>query len=429
MVVLNASARLLLSAILCCSTVFASPTSKSSQNVIQLGRYSGTPAGAAYFLTNEPSGNYVVVAALKPDGTMTYTTAISNKGNGAHGNSTGPDPLFAQSTVKTSAASNVLAAVNAGSNTVSLFSINPKNPTDIQQIGQPVPTLGDFPISVAFNSKGTQACVLNAGGLTNGVNCFKIDKSLGLVPIKDTFRALNLSLANPPTGPANTLTQVLFNKDDSNLIVTVKGNAGPPVAPGFLAIWDVNADGSLSKNFTQVAPPVGGVLPFGTSVIPSSNALLVADPAIGAEIVDLSELSGGTSLSSSSKSSILNITKQGANCWTAYSSKTGNFYLADPPNARISEVSVDKNLKATVVRQYQRPPLSGTFDEDVVTLNGKDFLYILQANATEVGVMRLDGAGKARDIGNFNVAKPAQAAGLTINSVNLVGMTTFATRK
>ena len=55
------------------------------------------------------------------------------------------------------------------SGTVSLFSIDPKDPTEIELIGQPTSTVGEFPISVAFNAKGTQACVLNAGGPINGV--------------------------------------------------------------------------------------------------------------------------------------------------------------------------------------------------------------------------------------------------------------------
>ncbi|KAI0777135.1 hypothetical protein BC629DRAFT_634728 [Irpex lacteus] len=427
MVILNASTRILLTAIISCLAVLASPAPRGSSEVIQLERFSGTPAGAAYFLTNEPSGNYVVVGALKSDGSVTYTTAVATGGNGAHVNATGPDPLLAQSTVKASAAAGVLAAVNAGSRTVSLFSVNPQNPTEIQQIGQPVDTAGDFPISVAFNSKGTQACVLNAGGPNNGVNCFKVDKKTGLVPLNDTLRALNFPVATPPTGP-KTLSQVIFSEDDSKLVVAAKGDIGPPVAPGFLAVWSVNADGTLSDEFTRVALTTGGVRPFGTVVIPGSNALLVADPAVGAELVDLSGISGATS-SSGPRSSILNITGQGANCWSAYSPKMGSFYLADPPNARISEVRVDKNLKGTVIKRYQRPATAGTFDADVATLNGKDFLYILQANGTEIGVLRLDGPGHGVDIGNFNVAQPAKAAGLTINADNLVGMTTFATRK
>lgn len=155
-------------------------------------------------------------------------------------------------------------------------------------------------------------------------------------------------MATPPTGP-KTLSQVIFSEDDSKLIVAAKGDIGPPVAPGFLAVWSVNADGTLSDEFTRVALTTGGVRPFGTVVVPGSNALLVADPAVGAELVDLSGISGATS-NSGPRSSILNITGQGANCWSAYSPKTGSFYLEDPPNARISEVRVDKNLKGTVIK-------------------------------------------------------------------------------
>ena len=169
----------------------------------------------------------------------------------------------------------------------------------------------------------------------------------------NTLRALSLPVATLPTGPANTLTQVLFNADDTKLVVTVKGDTGPPVVPGFLAVWDVNNDGTLSQDFARVVPPAGGVQPFGTTVVPGSNSLLVADPAIGAEIVDLSELSGSTTSNSSAKSSILNVAGQTANCWSTFSPKTGNFYLADPPNALITEVSVDKNLKGSVIKVHR----------------------------------------------------------------------------
>ncbi len=89
---------------------------------------------------------------------------------GSHGVSDplGPDGTFSQGTVKASAAGKVLAAVNPGSSTISLFSINPKNPLLISQIGQPVSSEGEFPMSLAFNKNGTQACVLN-GGMVNGV--------------------------------------------------------------------------------------------------------------------------------------------------------------------------------------------------------------------------------------------------------------------
>lgn len=60
------------------------------------------------------------------------------------------------------------ALSQAGSNTVSLFSINPEDPTRLTLLGRPVPSGGEFPQSVAINSAGTDVCVLN-GGKINGV--------------------------------------------------------------------------------------------------------------------------------------------------------------------------------------------------------------------------------------------------------------------
>lgn len=56
----------------------------------------------------------------------------------------------------------------AGSDTLSSFSINSCDPSDISLLGTPVPTGGEFPVSVAINANGTLACVLN-GGRVNGV--------------------------------------------------------------------------------------------------------------------------------------------------------------------------------------------------------------------------------------------------------------------
>jgi hypothetical protein len=59
-------------------------------------------------------------------------------------------------------------AYQAGSNTVSLFSINPEDPAKLRLIGKPQKTGGEFPMSLAFNKAGNQLCVLN-GGKVNGV--------------------------------------------------------------------------------------------------------------------------------------------------------------------------------------------------------------------------------------------------------------------
>ncbi|KAI0752265.1 hypothetical protein BC629DRAFT_1444652, partial [Irpex lacteus] len=341
-------------------------------DVIQLGRNPSfsAPAGAAYFLTNEPTGNYIVVAALKSDGTPTYVRAVSNRGTGAHGNSTGPMhcTLRVRSSIRCSQS---LAAVNMSS------SDNLRRLLANSQL-------------CCVSTQGNSGLRPERRWPYNGVNCYKVDKSLGLVPLNNTYRALNFPVVTPPTGPLDTLTQVLFNEDDSKLIAVAKDILAHPGSSRF----GTSTQTVPSRELHEACP---------------TYWRCSTDPVVGAEVVDLSGVSGNSTgnLSSSSKSSLVNV--------------------LDKARLLVTEISVDKNLKGTIVKQYQRPAGSATIDDDVATLNGKDFLYILQANATEVGVLRLDGSGKGRDIGNFDLSHSAKAAGLKISPENLVGLTTFVT--
>ena len=43
------------------------------------------------------------------------------------------------------------------------------------------------------------------------------------------------------------------------------------------------------------------------------------------------------------------------------------------------------------------------------------FMFVLEANATSVAALSLDAPGQAKNIGNFNLAGPAKASGLTIS--------------
>jgi len=214
----------------------------------------GNPVGAAYFITNEPGANFVVSADIGSNGQLRLRQAVNAQGKGAHGINTegdGPDALFSQGAVKASAKAKMLATVNAGSNTVSLFSINPRDPAKLNLIGKPQNTGGEFPMSLAFNKEGNQLCVLN-GGKVNGVNCFKADQQKGLVEQANTKRNLGINQTTPATGPAGTTSHVIFSEDGQQLIASIKGT---PPTPGFLAMWNVQPDGSLSENFQKVAPP------------------------------------------------------------------------------------------------------------------------------------------------------------------------------
>jgi hypothetical protein len=299
-------------------------------------------------------------------------------------------------------------------------------------LGQPMSSGGEFPISLAFNKAGSMLCVLN-GGAAAGVKCFSVDAKKGLSGIANTDRVLSLNQTTPATGPAGSASHILFSEDGTQLLASIKGT---PAQPGFLAIWDVAAkDNSLSAQFAAVKP-ASGALPFGMSLIPGANAVLATDPAIGFDVVPFGK--GAVAGTASST----NVSGQAAVCWSSHSAKTGNFYLTDIGTSLVTEVSVDKNLKAKIVKQYQQAMGSATIDTDIATVGSQEsvpysstdeclcssvrrFLYILGANKTQVQVMSLSAPGKAASIQNIDISAPAKRAGLTLSGLNLQGMTTF----
>jgi len=385
---------------------------------MKMNAASGTSVGAAYFITNEPSGNFVVSADIGSDGKLNLRQAVSTEGVGSHGNDggvNGPDPLFTQGAVKASATAQALVAVNAGSNTISLFSINPADPAQLTLIGTPVGSGGEFPVSVAFNKAGSAVCALN-GGEVNSVSCFNVDKTNGLVALSQTNRSLKLNQTTPATGPAGSASHIVFSEDGTQLIASIKGNPTTSTQ-GFLAAFDVASDGSLSQDFKSIVPGAGGLLPFSMTIIPGKNAILATDAAIGFDIFDLT--SGGN------KSSVTAISGQGATCWSSFSPKTGNFYLTDIDTSMVTEVNVNDDLQSSIVKQYPQGSGVATIDNDIASLSQNDFMFILTPNATAINVLSLNAPGQAQNIQKVDIAQPARAAGLKISASQLQGMTSF----
>ncbi|PPQ69337.1 hypothetical protein CVT26_002569 [Gymnopilus dilepis] len=403
--------------------LFASFVAATSTNAFS--RPGSSTAGAVFFLTNDPSGNKVVAVNIGSDGLLgPNVKGFSTAGRGMHGTTTPPpqaaDAIFSQGSIAINSEARLLAAVNPGSNSVSLFSINPEDPTELTLIGRPAPSSGEFPVSVAINSKGTSACVLN-GGKVNGVSCFSIHPVLGLNPRPNTTRSLHRNQTTPANGPMNALSQVIFTPDDSKVIAAVKG---VPTAPGFLATWTVSPDGSLSSEFAKSSPASGGALPFSLTPIPGSNAYLATDPAIGVDIFDF----GGTNGRSSNlvaTASVLPVPGEVALCWSTFSSRSGNFYTVDTGTNLVTEVHVDKNLSASIVRQYQLAGTSGVLDAEVATINHNDFLYVLSANEASIDVLSVNIPAKASIVQAFDFTSAAKKAGVTFTNINLQGLSTF----
>ncbi|KAF7312266.1 hypothetical protein MIND_00239600 [Mycena indigotica] len=407
-------------------TIFATLISAVSADagIKTMGSWSShdPSSGAVYFLTNEPSGNYVVSAAIGSNGKLTLHQATPAEGVGSHGlPNTGGDPLFSQGSIKASASGGILAAVNSGSNTISIFTIDKQNPSSLKMLGKPIGSGGEFPISVAINKAGNMVCALN-GGSVSGVACFAVDsKKATITPIANTVRSLSLNQTTPPSGqvPPGTASHVIFSPDDTQLIVSVKG---VPPTPGYLALWKISADSSLSTQYSALKPAKGGLLPFSLTPIPGKSAILATDPGIGIDIFDFSSpASNGVA---AAESSAFTIPGQGAVCWSSFSSKTGHAYVIDAGKALVSEISLDANLKPSIVAQYSQGAGAGTIDSEIATVGNTDFLYVLAANATAIKVLSL-APGKATPVQSVDLATPAKFAGLALQGSYLQGMTTY----
>lgn len=372
--------------------------------------------GAAFFLSNDPTGNAVIVNTIAKDGTLSFATAVPTGGLGGHGvtNPNGPDAMFSQGAVKV--LGNMLFAVNAGSNTISMFNIDMTNPDVLTMVGAPIGSEGEFPMSLAVSEVSGSVCVLN-GGANNGVACFKPSATAGMVPIANTLRDLKVNQTTPPNGPAGTMSHAIFSEDGTKLFAAVKG---VPPTPGFIATFDIAQDGSLSQDFVSSTPASGGLLPFGMTAIPGTNAVLSTDAAIGYTIFDFANGDNATN-------TVFPIQGQGAVCWVVHSTKTGNFYLSDLDKSIITEVNVDSNLNSTIVAQYPQGAGTGSIDDDIASINGNDFLYVLLSNATTISVSNLEAPGKATQVQKFDVATAMKSAGVktTVNPFNVQGMTVF----
>ena len=168
-----------------------------------------------------------------------------------------------------------------------------------------------------------------------------------LTPIPNGFRSLNLNQTTPPQGPAGSASHVIFSEDGTQVLATVKGIPGAGGFTGFMAVWNISSDGTLSQNFNQIQVPAPGELPFSMTIVPGQNALLATDAANGVDMIDLSP-PGKTR-----PNIALNIPNQGATCWSARSDKTGNFYVTDIKQSTVTEINVQSTpqaLNASIVK-------------------------------------------------------------------------------
>ncbi|EFX04847.1 3-carboxymuconate cyclase [Grosmannia clavigera kw1407] len=302
-----------------------------------LARPAAKGIGAVYLITNEKD-NAVLAMPIQRDGLLSAGKFVSTGGSGANGidgstnKSAAPDALFSQSSLTVSGQN--LFAVNAGSNTVSMFAIDARDPTKLKMVGKPAAVPGEFPSTVASSAKHNLVCVGTTGAKA-GVSCATFSaKGLGTM---DALRPFKLGQSTPPVGPTNTVSQVFFSDDGATLFSTVKGDPTKNNT-GFLAAFSVTAGknssaAAVSKQGKMTSPPGTAVL-FGSSTIPGSKSLFVTDASFGAAVLSVSK-AGSVSMAGKGV-----VAGQKATCWAAVSNATKTAFVTDVATNRLVEMSL-----------------------------------------------------------------------------------------
>jgi 6-phosphogluconolactonase (cycloisomerase 2 family) len=312
-------------------------------------------AGLVFVQTNESSGNHVVVYERGSDGTLTRAGTYATGGNGGAavpGSET--DHLASQGSLAYDAASRLLIAVNAGSDSVSAFRVT----GDRLQLTSVVASGGQFPASIAVH--GRLVYVLNSGG-SGIVQGFRIAGPL-LVPIPNSARSLGLANSDPPfflTSPG----QVGFTPDGSQLIVTTKASTST------IDAFQVGPDGRLSA--TPVANVSATPVPFAFTFTPSGR--LAAGEAGASAVTTYAIGSDGTLADPKSQSD-----GQAALCWIQ---RVGSYYyVSNTASNTVSSFTISANGQPALLA-----PIAATTEPGPIDLTSPSegsFLYAETGSGT-----------------------------------------------
>jgi 6-phosphogluconolactonase (cycloisomerase 2 family) len=332
--------------------------------------------------TDNPSGNQIVAYDRGADGGLTQAGVYDTGGLGGVLAGSVVDHTASQGALTYDRASNLLYAVNAGSDTVSVFAVR----GDRLILLQVVSSGGDFPVSVT--AARNVVYVLNArnGGSLQGYRVF-LDH---LFPLPGSLRSLGLDAAATPEF-THTPGQVAFTPDGSRLVVTTKANGSA------IDVFGVSLVGYLSA--APVVNPVPGAVPFAVSFDREGNLVVAEAGTNSLASFGLNDDRTLTALHTVA-------TGQAATCWVFASGSV--FYASNAGSSSLSGVQAGPGGQLSLLGTT--PTDAGTVD--AAATNDGRFLYVQAGAQGIVDAFRVNGDGSLSAIGSVTVPGAAGGEGI-----------------
>jgi 6-phosphogluconolactonase (cycloisomerase 2 family) len=336
--------------------------------------------GAVFVQTNDPTANAIDVFHRHADGSLTFANSYATGGNGGRAAGSASDPLASQGGLVLVREADLLLAVNAGSDTISVFKVDGDQLHRIQVLS----SNGPFPTSLAVH--GGLVYVLDAGG-QGFVSGFRITES-GLHPISNSTRSLGLANATPPfflTAPA----QIGFTPDGAHLIVTTKT----------INTVDVFSVSGGRPSATPTVNAAAGV-PFAF-LFDHAGRLVLNFAASGS--LQTYRVNGDNTITPVSSATS---DGQAAACWAT--AARGFIYVSNTGSGNVSQFRVASNGTVVLVNGIAASGISGAIDS--ATAGG--FLYVQSGGSGTVDVFRIAAGGSLTPVQVMSVPGGASQEGI-----------------
>lgn len=334
--------------------------------------------GAVYTLSNTADANRVLVFSRSAHGSLEWSAGYPTGGKGSGAG------LGSQGAVTLTDDGRWLLAVNAGSNSLSVFSIHKEALvlTDIAASGG----LNPISVTVADNL----VYVLNAGGAvgsSDNISGFYLSKEGQLIPLPGSTR----SLSGANVGPA----QVSFGLRGDVLVVTEKSTS----RVDSFAVDDKGRAGPV------VSAPSSGSTPFGFAI--SSKGYAFVSEAVSSALSSYRlQANSGVALVTGSL-----INRQAAACWTVLSKNEKFAYTANAASNTISGYRVAANGTVTLLNPSGVTAVTDAHPIDMAVSNSGRFLYSLNSDSGTLVAFAVGEDGSLSRVGDVGDL-PASVSGL-----------------